>query len=102
MRVRTCWLIIEVEVIWHSMPPIYSGFLSPSVIAKAYLQKEGTTTMKCASSAEADVSDQAVALSIAVTPQTARRCDLLVWLLLRAAAIAFATMPLDTINKKEG
>ena len=27
--------------------------------AKAYLQKEGTTTMKCVSSAEADVSDQA-------------------------------------------
>ena len=57
--------------------------------------------MKCASSAEADVSDQAVALCIAVTPQTARRCDLLVWLLLRTAATAFATMPLDAINKKE-
>ena len=47
--------------------------------------------MKCTSSAETDVSDQAVALFIAVTPQTARRCDLLVWLLLRAATLAFAT-----------
>ena len=60
-------------------------------IAKAYLQKKGTTTMKCASSAEADVFVQAVALCIAVTSPTVRRCDLPVWLLLRAATIAFAT-----------
>ena len=50
--------------------------------------------MKCASSAEADVFVQAVALFIAVISQTARRCDLPVWLLLRAATIAFATKPL--------
>ena len=37
-------------------------------IAKAYLQEKGTTTMKCASSAEADVFGQAVALCIAVIP----------------------------------
>jgi len=60
-------------------------------IAKAYLQKKGTTTMKCASSAEADVFDQAVALFIAVISPIARKCDLPVWLLLRAATIAFAT-----------
>ena len=59
--------------------------------AKAYLQKEGTTTMKCASSAESDVSDQAVALFIAVISQIARRCYLLVGWLLRAATIAFTT-----------
>ena len=47
--------------------------------------------MKCASSAEADVSDQTVALFIAVIPQIARRCNLPVWLLLRAATIAFST-----------
>lgn len=58
---------------------------------KANLQKKGTTTMKCAASAESDVFDQAVALFIAVIPQIARRCDLLVWLLLRAAIIAFTT-----------
>ena len=34
--------------------------------------------MKCASSAEADVSDQAVALFIAVISQTVRTCHLLV------------------------
>jgi len=78
-------------VIWRSISPIYSGFPGPSVIVKAYLQKEGTTTMKCASSAEADVSDQAVALFIAVTSPIARRCNLPVWLLLRAATIAFVT-----------
>ena len=72
--------------------------LFPS-IAKAYLQKKGTTTMKCASSAEADVSDQAVAFFIAVTPQTARRCDLHVWLLLRTAIIAFATWFLVSANQ---
>ncbi|MBQ6767120.1 MAG: hypothetical protein IJP75_06170 [Bacteroidaceae bacterium] len=45
---------------------------------KAYLQKKGTTTMKCAASAESDVFVQAVALFIAVIPQIARRCHLLV------------------------
>lgn len=59
--------------------------------AKAYLLKEGTTTDKCASSAESDVFIQAVALLDAVIPQTVRRCDLLVWLLLRTATIAFVT-----------
>ena len=59
--------------------------------AKAYLQKEETTTMKCAASAEADVFGQAVALLDAVIPQTVRRCDLLVWLLLRTATLAFVT-----------
>ena len=60
--------------------------------AKAYLQKEGTTTDKCASSAESDcVRFQAVALLDAVISQIARRCDLPVWLLLRAATIAFVT-----------
>ena len=58
---------------------------------EAYRQKKGTTTMKCAASAESDVFDQAVALFIAVIPQIVRRCDLLVWLLLRAATIAFTT-----------
>ena len=59
--------------------------------AKAYLMTEGTTTDKCASSAESDVFIQAVALLDAVIPQTVRRCDLLVWLLLRTATIAFVT-----------
>ena len=36
--------------------------------AKAYLLKEGTTTDKCASSAESDVFIQAVALLDAVIP----------------------------------
>ena len=58
---------------------------------KAYLQKKGTTTDKCAASAESDVFIQAVALLDAVIPQIARRCDLLVWLLLRAATIVFTT-----------
>ena len=49
--------------------------------------------MKCASSAEADVFVQTVALFIAVTSQIARRCNLPVWLLLRATTLAFATMP---------
>ena len=69
--------MVEVEVILHSISPIYSGFASPCVIAKAYLQKKGTTTMKCASSAEADVFVQAVELFIAVISQIVRRCDLL-------------------------
>ena len=43
---------------------------------KAYLQKKGTTSMKCASSAEANVFGQAVALCIAVISQPARRCHL--------------------------
>ena len=46
--------------------------------AKAYLQKEGTTTDKCASSAESDVFVQAVALLDAVISQTVRTCHLLV------------------------
>ena len=50
--------------------------------------------MKCASSAEADVFVQAVALFIAVTSPIARRCDQPVWLLLRAATIAFVTNPI--------
>ena len=50
--------------------------------------------MKCASSADADVFVQAVALFIVVISPIARRCDLPVWLLLRAATIAFATKPL--------
>ena len=58
---------------------------------KAYQQKKGTTTDKCAASAESDVFIQTVALLDAVIPQTARRCDLLDWLLLRAATIAFTT-----------
>ena len=61
------------------------------VLVKAYQQKKGTTTDKCAASAESDVFIQAVALLDAVIPQIARRCDLLVWLLLRAATIAFTT-----------
>lgn len=65
---------------------------------KAYRLKKGTTTMKCAASAESDVFVQAVALFIAVIPQTARRCDLLVWLLLRAATIAFTTMSIGNIR----
>ena len=60
-------------------------------LVKAYQQKKGTTTDKCAASAESDVFIQAVALLDAVIPQIARRCDLLVWLLLRAATIAFTT-----------
>ena len=47
-------------------------------LVKVYLQNKGTTTDKCASSAESDVSIQAVALLDAVIPQTARRCHLLV------------------------
>ena len=47
--------------------------------------------MKCAASAESDVFVQAVALFIAVIPQIARRCHLLVGWLLRAATIAFTT-----------
>ncbi len=70
-------------------------------IAKAYLQKKGTTTMKCASSAEADVFVQTVALFIAVTSQIARRCNLPVWLLLRAATIAFATKLLANLIKSD-
>ena len=58
---------------------------------EAYRQKKGTTTMKCAASAESDVFDQAVALFIAVIPQIVRRCHLLVGWLLRAATIAFTT-----------
>ena len=61
------------------------------ILVKAYQQKKGTTTDKCAASAESDVFIQAVALLDAVSLQIARRCDLLVWLLLRAATIAFTT-----------
>ncbi|MBQ9649102.1 MAG: hypothetical protein IJV25_01645 [Prevotella sp.] len=50
--------------------------LTVKCIVKAYLQKKGTTTMKCATSAEANVFGQAVALCIAVIPQIARRCHL--------------------------
>ena len=50
--------------------------------------------MKCASSAEANVFGQAVALCIAVISQTVRRCDLLVGLLLRTTTIAFANKPM--------
>ena len=50
--------------------------------------------MKCASSAETDVFVQTVALFIAVISPIARRCDLPVWLLLRAATIAFVTKSL--------
>ena len=46
--------------------------LTVKCIVKAYLQKKGTTTMKCATSAEANVFGQAVALCIAVNSQTAR------------------------------
>ena len=59
---------------------------------KAYLQKKGTTTDKCAASAESDVFIQAVALLDAVIPPIARRCDQFVWLLLQAATIAFTTI----------
>ena len=48
------------------------------VLVKAYQQKKGTTTDKCAASAESDVSIQAVALLDAVIPPIARRCHLLV------------------------
>ena len=41
---------------------------------KAYQQKKGTTTDKCAASAESDVFIQAVALLDAVIPPIARRC----------------------------
>ena len=67
-------------------------------LVKAYRQKKGTTTMKCAASAESDAVVQAVVLFIAVIPQIARRCDLLDWLLLRAATIAFTTMSLGNIR----
>ena len=40
--------------------------LTVKCIVKAYLQKKGTTTMKCATSAEANVFGQAVVLCIAV------------------------------------
>ena len=60
-------------------------------LVKAYQQKKGTTTDKCAASAESDVFIQAVALLDAVIPPIVQRCDLLVWLLLRAAKIAFTT-----------
>lgn len=60
--------------------------------------EEGDNTDKCAASAESDVFIQTVALLDAVIPQTARRCDLLVWLLLRAATIAFTTMSLGNIR----
>ena len=65
---------------------------------KAYQRKKGTTTDKCAASAESDVFIQTVALLDAVIPQTARRCDLLDWPLLRAATIAFTTMSLGNIR----
>ena len=58
---------------------------------KAYQQKKGTTTDKCAASAESDVFIQAVALLDAVIPPIARRCHLLVSWLLRAATTAFTT-----------
>ena len=51
---------------------------SVCVFVKAYLQKKGTTTDKCAASAESDVFIQAVALLDAVIPPIARRCHLLV------------------------
>ena len=60
-------------------------------LVKAYQQKKGTTTDKCAASAESDLFILAVALLDAVIPPIARRCDLLVWLLLRAATIVFTT-----------
>ena len=63
------------------------------ILRKHTYRKKGTTTMKCASSAEADVSDQAVALFIAVISQIVRTCHLLVWWLLRTATLAFATKP---------
>ena len=69
-------------------------------LVKAYRQKKGTTTMKCAASAESDAFVQAVVLFIAVIPQIARRCDLLVWLLLRAATIAFTTRLWDIQQEK--
>ena len=56
--------------------------------------------MKCAASAESDAFVQAVVLFIAVIPQIARRCDLLVWLLLRAATIAFTTRLWDIQQEK--
>ena len=49
--------------------------------------------MKCESSAEANVFGQTVALFSAVISPIARRCDLLVGLLLQAAIIAFTTKP---------
>ena len=61
------------------------------ILVKAYQQKKGTTTDKCAASAESDLFIQTVALLDAVIPQTARRCDLLDRLLLWAATIAFTT-----------
>ena len=45
---------------------------SVCVLVKAYPQKKGTTTDKCAASGESDVFIQAVALLDAVIPQTAR------------------------------
>jgi len=57
--------------------------------------------MKCASSAEADMFVQMVALFFAVIPQIARRCNLPVWLLLRAATIAFATKLLANLIKSD-
>ena len=56
--------------------PFFLAFQIHVKIVKAYLQKKGTTTMKCASSAETDMFVQAVALCIAVTSPTVRRCDL--------------------------
>ena len=43
-------------------------------LVKAYQQKKGTTTDKCAASAESDVFIQAVALLDAVIPPIAPRC----------------------------
>jgi len=53
--------------------------------------EKGDNHNSVCASAEANVFDQAVVLWIAVIPQIVRRCHLLVWCLLRAATIAFAT-----------
>lgn len=84
----------------------FFGFSGKGVIiAKAYLQKKGTTTEKCASSAE---SLQSVALLSAVIPQTVGRCcrcslsfvkDRQMRQLLLTAIIAFATKRRDSENK---
>ena len=62
-----------------------------SVNCESLPKERGDNHNSVCASAEANVFGQTVALWIAVIPQIARRYHLLVWWLLRAAIIAFAT-----------
>ena len=76
-----CFSVFEVWYRWQWSSIVLLANGSEYVyvrLVKAYQQKKGTTTDKCAASAESDVFIQAVALLDAVIPQTARRCHLLV------------------------